>query len=170
MVEKELTLQEKLDLLHSIGEEIIEDKGQLEWLLQNKKEIIAYDGFEPSGNIHIAQGLMRAININKITRCGIRFKLLVADWHAAANNKFGGDLEVIKKVGNFFIEVWKACQLDLSKVDFLYASDVVKEPKYWELVLKISMATSLNRALWHPDHGKKETISSESNSLSDDAV
>lgn len=158
MVEKELTLQEKLDLLHSIGEEIIEDKGQLEWLLQNKKEIIAYDGFEPSGNIHIAQGLMRAININKITRCGIRFKLLVADWHAAANNKFGGDLEVIKKVGNFFIEVWKACQLDLSKVDFLYASDVVKEPKYWELVLKISMATSLNRALRCTQiMGRKET-------------
>jgi hypothetical protein len=38
MVEKELTLQEKLDLLNSIGEEIIEDKGQLEWLLQNRTD------------------------------------------------------------------------------------------------------------------------------------
>ncbi len=147
MVEKELTLQEKLDLLNSIGEEIIEDKGQLEWLLQNRKDLVAYDGFEPSGNIHIAQGLMRAININKMTKCGIKFKLLVADWHAAANNKFDGDLEVIKKVGDFFIEVWKACDLDLSKVEFIYASDVVRDPKYWELVLKISMVTSLNRAL-----------------------
>lgn len=158
MVEKELTLQEKLDLLNSIGEEIIEDKGQLEWLLQNRTDLVAYDGFEPSGNIHIAQGLMRAININKMTRCGIKFKLLVADWHAAANNKFGGDLETIKKVGDFFIEVWKACQLDLSKVEFVYASDVVKDPKYWELVLKISMVTSLNRALRCTQiMGRKET-------------
>jgi tyrosyl-tRNA synthetase len=115
------------------------------WKSEHDKKIYAYDGFEPSGNIHIAQGLLRAINVNKITKTGVRFKFLVADWHAAANHKFGGDLEVIKKVGDYFIEVWKACNMDLSMVEFIYASELVKDPQYWQLVLKIAINSSLNR-------------------------
>ena len=146
----ELTLDEKMSLLKEVGEEIINEKElreMIQYKLANNKDIFAYDGFEPSGNIHIAQGLLRSINVNKLTRCGIKFKFFVADWHAAANQKFGGDLEVIKKVGDFFIEVWKACNMDLSKVEFIYASEVVKDPKYWELVLNISINSSLNRVL-----------------------
>ncbi|QEE17961.1 tyrosine--tRNA ligase [Promethearchaeum syntrophicum] len=147
----ELSLQEKLDSIKSVakGGEIIEDDGQLKWLLENRKpgEIIAYDGFEPSGRIHIAQGLMRAININKLTRSGVKFVMYVADWHAAANQKFGGDLKVIKKVGDYFVEVWKACGMDLKNIEFVYASELVKDPDYWQLVLKISMMTTLNRIL-----------------------
>jgi len=143
-----LTLDEKIALLEEVGEEII-DIEELRELLQykenNNEEIYAYDGFEPSGNIHIAQGLLRAINVNKITKAGIRFKFLIADWHAAANKKFGGNLEIIKKVGDFFIELWKVCGMDLSKVEFIYASDIVKDPKYWELVLKIGIDTTLKR-------------------------
>ena len=152
MVKKaELSLQERMDLIKSVakGGEVIEDEGQLKWLLENKKpgEIIAYDGFEPSGRIHIAQGLMRAININKMTKAGVKFVMYVADWHAAANQKFGGDLKVIKKVGDYFVEVWKACGMDLKNIEFIYASDLVKDPAYWELVLKISMKTTLNRVI-----------------------
>ena len=143
-----LSLEEKLTLLQEVGEEIIE-KEELKQLLQQKSEngelIYAYDGFEPSGNIHIAQGLLRTINVNKITKAGIRFKFLVADWHAAANHKFGGDLDVIKKVGDYFIAVWKACNMDLTKVEFIYASDLVKNSDYWELVLKIAINSTLNR-------------------------
>ncbi|MHA1776538.1 MAG: tyrosine--tRNA ligase [Promethearchaeia archaeon] len=146
-----LTVEERLELLKSVGTggEITEDEGQLRWLLENRKpyEIIAYDGFEPSGKIHIAQGLLRAININKFTSAGVKFKMFVADWHAAANQKFGGDLDVIKKVGDYFVEVWKACGINLEHVEFIYASDLVKDPNYWELVLKISMNTSLKRVL-----------------------
>ena len=143
-----LTLDEKIALLQEVGEEIIELdelKDMFQWKIDHNKEIYAYDGFEPSGNIHIAQGLLRAINVNKITKAGIRFKFLVADWHAAANKKFGGNLEVIKKVGDFFIELWKVCGMDLSKVEFVYASDIVKDPNYWELVLKIGIETTLKR-------------------------
>lgn len=143
-----LTLDEKVALLKEVGEEIIELdelRDMIQWKIENSKEIYAYDGFEPSGNIHIAQGLLRAINVNKITKAGIRFKFLIADWHAAANKKFGGDLEVIKKVGDFFIELWKVCGMDLNRVDFIYASDIVKDPKYWELVLKIGIETTLKR-------------------------
>jgi tyrosyl-tRNA synthetase len=143
-----LTLDEKVALLEEVGEEIInldELREMIKWKVDHNKKIYAYDGFEPSGNIHIAQGLLRAINVNKITRAGINFKFLVADWHAAANKKFGGNLEIIKKVGDFFIEVWKVCGMDLSKIEFIYASDLVKEDKYWELVLKIGIETTLKR-------------------------
>lgn len=142
-----LSIEERLDLVNNVGEEIIADPDQLKNLLEKKPEIIAYDGFEPSGKIHIAQGLLRAINVNKLTKAGMKFIFFVADWHAAANNKFGGNLDVIKKVGAYFIEVWKACNMDLKNVQFIWASDIVKDPKYWELVLKISMATSLKRVI-----------------------
>ena len=143
-----LTLDEKIALLEEVGEEIIdldELREMIKWKVKHNEEIYAYDGFEPSGNIHIAQGLLRAINVNKITRAGIRFKFLVADWHAAANKKFGGNLDVIKKVGDFFIELWKVCGMDLSKVEFIYASDLVQNADYWELVLKIGIETTLKR-------------------------
>ncbi|MHA2281968.1 MAG: tyrosine--tRNA ligase [Promethearchaeota archaeon] len=143
-----ITLEEKLSLLEEVGEEIIELnelREMIQWKTENNEKIYAYDGFEPSGDIHIAQGLLRAINVNKITKAGIIFKFLVADWHAAANKKFGGNLEIIKKVGDFFIELWKVSGMDLSKVEFIYASDLVKDPKYWELVLKIGIETTLKR-------------------------
>ncbi|MHA1731297.1 MAG: tyrosine--tRNA ligase [Promethearchaeota archaeon] len=147
--EGELPLAERLALVRSVGEEVIEEEGQLEWLLANRPRggVVAYDGFEPSGRIHIAQGLLRSINVNKLARAGVKFIFLVADWHAAANGKFGGDLEVIKKVGEYFVEVWKACDMNLDMVEFRWASDLVKDPAYWELVLKISMASSLKRVL-----------------------
>ncbi len=143
-----LTLDEKIALLKEVGEEIIELnelKEMIQWKIDHNEEIYAYDGFEPSGVLTIAQGLLRAINVNKITKAGIKFKFLVADWHAAANLKFGGDLAVIKKVGDFLIETWKVCNMDLSNVEFIYASDLVKESSYWELVLKIAINSSLNR-------------------------
>jgi len=143
-----LTLDEKITLLKQVGEEIISEeelRDMINWKVDNNKDIVAYDGFEPSGNIHIAQGLLRAINVNKITKAGIKFIFLLADWHAAANQKFGGDLDVIKKVGDFFIEVWKVCGMDLSNVEFKYASELVQDPNYWELVLKIAINTTLKR-------------------------
>jgi tyrosyl-tRNA synthetase len=51
-----MTLDERFDLLMSIGEECIQTD-ELRLLLQNKEKAfpICYDGFEPSGRMHIAQ-------------------------------------------------------------------------------------------------------------------
>jgi tyrosyl-tRNA synthetase len=117
-------------------------------LLKEKKNPVAYDGFEPSGQIHIAQGLMRTITINKLTGLGIKFKIYVADWFAMLNNKLGGDLKKIRVVGEYFIEVWKACGLDMGMVEFVWASDFIKEnPDYWQTVLKLSTKATVNRVL-----------------------
>lgn len=139
-----MNTQDKLNLINQVGEEIIGGE-ELKALLDSSEQLIAYDGFEPSGQIHIAQGLVRAINVNKMIKAGVKFKMWVADWHAMANNKMGGDLEKIKTVGKYFIEVWRASGMDLSKVEFMWASDMAKNPDYWKLVLQVGKSNALKR-------------------------
>lgn len=139
-----MNTDEKLKLIQQVGEEIVSVE-ELKKLLDSGEQLIAYDGFEPSGQMHIGQGIFRAININKMTKSGVKFKMLIADWHAYANNKMGGDLEKIKTTGKYFIEIWKACGMDMDNIEFVWASDLVKTPGYWELVLKIAKTNSLNR-------------------------
>ena len=142
-----MDINERISLIKQVGEEIITEE-DLKTLLETKQNPIAYDGFEPSGtSIHIAQGLLRAININKMTKTGCKFKILVADWHAWANNKMGGDLEKIQKVGKYLIEVWKACDMDTDNVEFVWVSDMVKDDAYWKIVMQIARETTLNRVL-----------------------
>ncbi len=139
-----MELKDKLELIRQVGEEIITEE-ELEELLKTKEKPIAYDGFEPSGKIHIAQGVLRAINVNKLTKAGVHFKFWVADWFALMNNKMGGDLEKIKTVGKYFIEVWKACGMDMENVEFLWASDVMNDTKYWLKVINIGRLNTVTR-------------------------
>lgn len=141
-----MNIDEKINLVKEVGEEII-SIDELTELFKSKNHPVAYDGFEPSGKIHIAQGILRTINVNKLTKAGIKFKFYVADWFAYLNNKIGGDLEKIKTVGKYFIEVWKACGMDMKNVDFIWASDLIKDHTYWESVLKFSTNTTIKRVL-----------------------
>jgi len=141
-----LTIDERMTLIGEVGEEIITEE-ELKKLLVEKKELIAYDGFEPSGKIHIAQSILRAINVNKMIKAGCKFKMFVADWHAWANNKLGGDLKNIQTTGKYFIEVWKACGMDLSNVEFIWASDLIKDEKYWSMVMKVAINNTVKRVL-----------------------
>ncbi len=142
-----MILQKQINLIKEVGEEILTEE-ELKILLEKKEHPVAYDGFEPSGtNIHIAQGLLRAININKMTVAGCKFKMLIADWHAWANNKMAGDLEKIQKVGNFYIEVWKACDMDMKNIEFVWASDLAKDTNYWRMVMSVARNSTLQRIL-----------------------
>ena len=47
-----------------MGEECIQEE-ELRMLLDKKPVPVCYDGFEPSGRMHIAQGVFKAINVNK---------------------------------------------------------------------------------------------------------
>jgi len=142
-----MDLNSKFALIKSVGEEIVTEQ-ELKELLKSKKKLIAYDGFEPSGtNIHIAQGLQRSININKMTKAGVKFKMLVADWHGWANNKMGGDLDNIKKVGEYLIHVWKASGMDLDNVEFVWASDMIQDDDYWKKVMQIARNSTVKRII-----------------------
>lgn len=142
-----MDINEKIKLVKEVGEEIISEEELVE-LFKKKKHPVAYDGFEPSGRIHIAQGLLRSINVNKLTKAGIKFKFWVADWFGMLNHKMGGDLDKIRIVGEYFIEVWKACGMDLENVEFIWTSEFIKEhPEYWETVLKLSMNATIQRVM-----------------------
>lgn len=138
-----MTPEERLEIIRQVGEEIIGEEELLE-LLKEKEYLTAYDGFEPSGKIHLAQGLLRAITVNKLISAGVKFKFWVADWFALMNNKMGGDLEKIQTVGKYFVEVWKACGMNLDHVEFLWASEKMNQD-YWLMVLQIGRANTVTR-------------------------
>ena len=143
-----MDIESKMDLVRQVGEEIVTEE-ELKSLFETKQRPIAYDGFEPSGTAHIAQGILRAINVNKMTKAGIHFKMYAADWHAWTNLKFGGDLEKIQVAGDYLIEIWKASGMDMdkSKVTFIRATDVVDNQDYWKKVMRIAQHSTIKRIL-----------------------
>lgn len=50
-------------------------------------------------------------------------------------------------MGEYFIEVWKAAGVELSKVEFVWASDNASDIDYWRLVVSVARNTTLKRIL-----------------------
>ncbi len=109
-------------MILSVGEEVVRPE-EVKKLLERKENPICYDGFEPSGRMHIAQvlfqklarykflekieikkffknlqGIMKCINVNKLTEAGCIFVFWVADWFALLNNKMGGRPLKLRKI------------------------------------------------------------------------
>lgn len=93
------------------------------------------------------QGVVKAINVNKLTSAGCRVKIWIADWFAQLNNKMGGDLKKIQTVGRYLIEIWKAVGMNLDKVEFLWSSEEInsRANEYWPLVMDIARRNKLPR-------------------------
>lgn len=142
-----LTIDERMKLILSVGEQCETEEGLRNLLEKKPTPPVCYDGFEPSGRMHIAQGILKAINVNKLTQAGCHFKFWIADWFAQLNRKMGGDLKKIRVVGQYFVEVWKACGMNMENVTFLYASDEInsRPDEYWSLVMSIATKNSLAR-------------------------
>ena len=138
-----MDLETRLELIKRAPTEEILTEDSLRELLQSKDHPTAYDGFEPSGRIHLGSGILRAIKIQDLQEAGIKFTALLADWHAWINNKMGGDLELIKTTADYFIEAWKAC--GVKNIDFVYASDLAKDSDYWKTVLQVAKLTTIKR-------------------------
>jgi Tyrosyl-tRNA synthetase len=58
-----------------------------------------------------------------------------------------GDLEKIKIVGKYFVEIWKAAGMKLHNVKFLWASDEINNNanEYWLRVMDIARKNNINR-------------------------
>ncbi len=139
--------QERLELIKRDPTEEVVTEEELSALLESGRKLVAYDGFEPSGLLHLGSGMLRTIKTNDFTEAGVEFIIYIADWFAYLNNKLGGDLEKIRKVGEYFIEGWKACGMDMKSVKFVWASELVKDPEYWETFLKLSTHTTVKRVM-----------------------
>jgi tyrosyl-tRNA synthetase len=132
---------------------------KLELILQNAEETVtipelkkvlekskprAYIGFEPSGTVHLGWKICTN-KIKDFLNAGFDFTVLMADWHAYINDKLGGDIEKIKLCGRYMQDCFEAMGVPRDKLTFVYASDYIGDPKYWELVLRVSKATSVAR-------------------------
>lgn len=98
-----------------------------------------------------AQGVMKAISVNKLTSAGCKVKIWIADWFAQLNNKMGGDLKKIQVVGQYLIEIWKAVGMNTEggQVEFLWSSEEInsRAHEYWPLVMDIARRNKLPRIL-----------------------
>lgn len=141
-----LSVEERRDLLLSIAEDAVGTE-KLDQFLTEHETFTAYNGFEPSGRMHIAQALMTAINTNAITKAGGTMLLYIADIFGLLNHKMGGDVNKIHDVGLYFIEVFKACGMDLEHVKFIWSTEFIREHinEYFSLVNHISEFASLKR-------------------------
>lgn len=157
-------LQADLDRILSVGEECISAEELRQLLLKKGRgatsttstgevspspSFILYDGFEPSGRMHIAQGVFKAMNVNKCTAPGTNatFCFWVADWFALMNDKMGGDLDKIQTVGHYLIQVWKAAGMRLDHVVFKWASTEITQHAvtYWPIMLDIARRFTVTR-------------------------
>ncbi|HIJ97500.1 TPA: tyrosine--tRNA ligase [archaeon] len=142
-----MDIETRIDLLtRSPIEEVITQE-DLRKLLETKYRPWAYDGFEPSGLLHLASGVMRAMKVQDILDAKVGFIMWVADWFGWINNKMGGDLEKIKKAGEYMIEGWKACGVDTRKIKVLWTSKAVKDDNYWKGVIEVAKHTTVQRTI-----------------------
>jgi len=131
---------DKLEIIRANTEEIV-TIDELKTALDKKKPK-GYIGFEPSGTVHLGWKICTN-KIKDFLRCGFDFTILLADWHAYINDKLGGDIERIRACGKYMEDCFEA--MGVTNVKFVYASDYINDPYYWEIVLKSAKANSVAR-------------------------
>lgn len=136
-------METKLELVRRGLAEVVTEE-ELRNLLETSSSPRAYLGFEPSGLFHVGW-LIWALKVKDLIEAGMKFILLEATWHAWINDKFGGDMELIKKDAKYVEHVLNAIGVDLSSVEVIDAEELVSDKEYWGLVLKVAKANTLAR-------------------------
>jgi tyrosyl-tRNA synthetase len=113
-------------------------------------QLNAYIGFEPSGKAHLGWVILADTMKNMLNE-GVNITILLADWHAWVNDKFGRDMEKISTAADYMSEVFRVLlnhPMEGSgpgQIKFIRASEVMDSGKYWERVLRCSKNMSLSR-------------------------
>ena len=112
--------------------------------LESGAKMKGYLGFEPSGYFHIGW-IIWAYKVKDLIDVGVKMYLLEATWHAWINDKFGGNLEMIRKCAKYIRHSLKALGVPVEKIEFIDAEELVRDPGYWRILIRISKGTSLAR-------------------------
>ncbi|MBM4248037.1 MAG: tyrosine--tRNA ligase [Euryarchaeota archaeon] len=104
----------------------------------------AYIGIEPSGQAHLGWKIV-AEKVRDLSAAGFDMTVLLADWHAHINDKFGGDLDRIRTAAEYIKDALEALGVPRESVRYVHASEYIGDPGYWERIIRISKATSLSR-------------------------
>ncbi len=139
-----MDIEERLDLICRKPTEEVVTREELRTLLETKEHPVAYQGFEPSGLAHLGTGIVSALKTKELMEAGIHFKLFLAEWHAWINNKMGGDLDAIRKVGEYFQKVWLSLGVP-ETVEFVWNSEFVNDAEYWGRIIKVLKESTVAR-------------------------
>jgi tyrosyl-tRNA synthetase len=140
-----LDIEKRIELICRPPTEEVLTPEDLRRLLETEEHPIAYDGWEPSGLVHLGTGLICAYKIKDFIEAGIRYKAYLSTWHAWLNNKLGGDLKLIRKAADLFKYSWIALGVPADKVEFIYSDELYNDLKYWETTVKVARELSIAR-------------------------
>ena len=126
-------------ILRGVAECVTED--ELDKLLLSKDSPKAYVGFEPSGLLH-AGSLVPMLKCRELVEAGFEVTILLADWHGYINDKLGGSWGNLRAGVEYQRQMFSVF---CPGVKFRTASDLVSQEGYWEMVLRVSKASSLKR-------------------------
>ncbi|CAO2209347.1 unnamed protein product [Urochloa humidicola] len=140
------SFDQRFATLKSIGEDRVNDR-ELKLLLKKNPAPICYVWCDPSPWMHISQGIVMTLSINKMVKSGFKVKILMADWFAQMNSEIGGNLNKMRTIGMYNIEMWKATGMALDELELVWLSDEISRhgDEYWPLVMDIARKNSVRR-------------------------
>ncbi len=113
-------------------------------ILAEKEHPKGYIGFEPSGLVHIGW-LVWMSKVRDLLDIGVEFYVLEATWHAYINDKLGGDMDLIRSSARLVRKVMEGFGIDVSRIRFVDAEDLVSDKDYWGILIKSAKHVSLAR-------------------------
>jgi tyrosyl-tRNA synthetase len=140
-----LDIETKIELICKPPTEEVLTPEDLRKLLETEEHPTAYNGWEPSGLVHLGTGVICAYKMKDFIEAGIRYKAYLSTWHAWLNNKLGGDLKLIKKAADLFKHSWIALGVPKDKIEFVYSDELYDDLNYWATVIKIAKRLTLAR-------------------------
>ena len=160
-----MDIESKIALICRQPTEEVLTKEDLKTLLEKEEHPIAYNGWEPSGNVHLGTGLICSYKMKDLIEAGIQFKAYLSTWHAWLNNKLGGNLKLIREAANLFKHSWISLGVPENKVEFIYSDELYDDLGYWEKTVNTAKNLTIARARRTLEiAGRKET---EANYVSD---
>ncbi|MBU2522750.1 MAG: tyrosine--tRNA ligase [Nanoarchaeota archaeon] len=140
MVKKEMSVEERLELIKRNVAEIISEE-DLITVLKTKKKPSVYCGYEPSGPMHLGH-FVTITKLMDFEKAGFDVKILLADVHAMLNRK--GNEEVIKKE----VENWRKTIKAIGfRAKVVLGSDFQFKEEYQMDVMRLSQNSTINRGL-----------------------
>lgn len=140
-----MDIERRIELItRSPAQEVLVPE-ELRTLLETKSKPVAYNGWEPSGMVHLGTGLICAYKMKDFIEAGVRFKAYLATWHAWINNKLGGDMELIKKAADHFRHSWISLGVPEDKVEFIEGDELYKDPDFWRKMILVAKNMTLAR-------------------------
>ena len=153
-----MDIETRIELICKPPTEEVITPEDLRQLLQTEEHPTAYNGWEPSGLVHLGTGNICAYKMKDFAQAGIHFKAYLSTWHAWLNNKLGGDLQLIKKAADLFKHSWIALGVPKDKIEFIYSDELYNDLTYWEKTIKIAKNLTLARTTRTLEiAGRKET-------------